>query len=287
MEKLLVNVKKWVEENRDAFLPPVCNKLMHRRQLNIMFVGGPNQRKDYHIEEGEELFYQLEGDMCLKIIENGKHKDIYIKEGEMFLLPARIPHSPQRYANTVGLVVERKRLQTETDGLRYYVGESTDVLFERWFYCDDLGTQLGPLIQEFFNSKQYQTGKPNPDELMKEIPFPLNDARVMDPFSLKDWLKDHQKDIAEKKSWRLFGGNFETEVIIFGSGITKEGGKNADIWIWQMEGTSLVTFDSRTLSLAAGDSLLVPAQTKFQWTRAEGSIALYVVQDPMQKRPYA
>ncbi|XP_062980063.1 3-hydroxyanthranilate 3,4-dioxygenase isoform X2 [Elgaria multicarinata webbii] len=234
MEKMLVNIEKWVGENRAAFLPPVCNKLMHRHQLNVMFVGGPNQRKDYHIEEGEELFYQLEGDMCLKIIENGKHKDIYIKEGEMFLLPARVPHSPQRYANTVGLVIERKRLKTETDGLRYYVGESTEVLYERWFYCDDLGTQLTPLIQEFFSSKQYQTGKPNPDELIKEPPFPLNDTRVMEPFSWQVWLKDHREDIVQKKPLSLFGDNFETEVIIFGPGRTKEGGKNADIWIWQM-----------------------------------------------------
>ncbi|KAI6071776.1 3-hydroxyanthranilate 3,4-dioxygenase [Aix galericulata] len=120
----------------------------HRHQLNVMFVGGPNERKDYHIEEGEELFYQVKGDMCLKIIENGKQKDIFIREGEMFLLPARIPHSPQRYRDTVGLVIERERLKTEIDGLRYYVGESTNVLFEKWFHCEDLGTQLTPIIQE-------------------------------------------------------------------------------------------------------------------------------------------
>ncbi|XP_030045364.1 3-hydroxyanthranilate 3,4-dioxygenase-like [Microcaecilia unicolor] len=83
-----------------------------------MFVGGPNQRKDYHIEEGEELFFQVKGDICLKIIQHDKHRDIYIREGEMFLLPARIPHSPQRFADTVGLVFERERLKTETDGLR-------------------------------------------------------------------------------------------------------------------------------------------------------------------------
>ncbi|XP_042319165.1 3-hydroxyanthranilate 3,4-dioxygenase isoform X1 [Sceloporus undulatus] len=287
METMLVNIKKWVEENRAAFLPPVCNKLMHRHQLNVMFVGGPNQRKDYHIEEGEELFYQLEGDMCLKIIENGKHKDIQIKEGEMFLLPARIPHSPQRYENTVGLVIERKRLKTETDGLRYYVGESADVLFERWFYCDDLGTQLSPIMQEFFSSKQYQTGEPNPDELLKETPFPLNDTKVMNPFSLQVWLNNHQEDLVQKKSLRLFEENFETEVIIWGPGISKEEGKNADIWIWQMEGTSVVTANSKTLTLMNGDSLLIPTQKKFEWKRSKGSTALYIVQDPKKKRPYA
>uniref|UniRef100_A0A8C5T2Q4 3-hydroxyanthranilate 3,4-dioxygenase n=1 Tax=Laticauda laticaudata TaxID=8630 RepID=A0A8C5T2Q4_LATLA len=231
MEDTLVNVKKWVEENKDTFLPPVCNKLMHHRQLNIMFVGGPNQRKDYHIEEGEELFYQLQGDMCLKIIENGKHKDIHIKEGEMFLLPARIPHSPQRYANSVGLVIERRRLGTETDGLRYYIGESTDVLFERWFYCENLGIQLIPIIQEFFSSMEYQTGKPNPGEILRAIPFPLNNVTVMDPFSLQDWLNDCQENIALKQTLSLFGDNFETELWLrCSSGIQKK--LSLVLWAW-------------------------------------------------------
>uniref|UniRef100_A0A8D0KPQ3 3-hydroxyanthranilate 3,4-dioxygenase n=1 Tax=Strix occidentalis caurina TaxID=311401 RepID=A0A8D0KPQ3_STROC len=212
---LLVNVRKWIEENKTAFLPPVCNKLMHRHQLNVMFVGGPNERKDYHIEEGEELFYQVKGDMCLKIIEKGKQKDIVIREGEMFLLPARIPHSPQRYTDTVGLVIERERLKTEIDGLRYYVGESTDVLFEKWFHCEDLGTQLIPIIQEFFNSRQYRTGKPNPDELLKETPFPLNSTSVMEPFSFQGWLNNHRGEMKQKNSLSMFGDNFETELKYF------------------------------------------------------------------------
>ena len=81
----------------------------------------------------------------------------------MFLLPGRIPHSPQRFSDTVGLVIERERLKSETDGLRYFVeangAPTRDVLFERWFYCDDLGTQLGPVIKEFFASEQFKTGE--------------------------------------------------------------------------------------------------------------------------------
>ena len=143
-----VRVKSWVEENRASFQPPVCNKLMHQEQLKIMFVGGPNTRKDYHIEEGEEVFYQLEGDMILRVLEQGQHRDVPIRQGEIFLLPARVPHSPQRFANTMGLVIERRRLESELDGLRYYVGDTEDVLFEKWFHCKDLGTQLAPIIQE-------------------------------------------------------------------------------------------------------------------------------------------
>ena len=114
-----LNVEKWIAENEKFFLPPVCNKMMHNTQLKVFYVGGPNQRKDYHLEEGEELFYMRRGDMCLKILQNGKFKDVHIKEGQVFLLPGRIPHSPQRNENTVGLVIERERLKIETDGLRY------------------------------------------------------------------------------------------------------------------------------------------------------------------------
>lgn len=131
----IINVNKWIDENRNDFNPPVCNKLMHNEQLVVMFVGGPNQREDYHIEEGEEIFYQIKGEMCVKIIENGQKKDVVVKEGEFFILPAKIPHSPQRYANTIGLVLERKRDKSEIDGVRWYVPNETNVLYEKWFYC--------------------------------------------------------------------------------------------------------------------------------------------------------
>ncbi|KAG7255005.1 hypothetical protein CRUP_006079 [Coryphaenoides rupestris] len=168
----------------------------HFHQLNIMFVGGPNTRKDYHIEEGEEIFYQLKGDMCLKVVENGKHKDVHIKEGEMFLLPARIPHSPQREANTVGLVVERRRLLTETDCLRYYVEDSTELLFEKWFYCENLGTQLVPVIKE-------------------------------------DWLERQRPSLAAGRHADMFGAQFETEVMLYGPGHTEPCARQSDVWIWQ------------------------------------------------------
>ncbi|XP_069464571.1 3-hydroxyanthranilate 3,4-dioxygenase isoform X2 [Ambystoma mexicanum] len=280
-----VNVRKWVEENKTFFLPPVCNKLMHSKQLKVMFVGGPNERSDYHIEEGEEVFFQLDGDMCLKIIENGKHRDIHIREGEMFLLPARIPHSPQRFADTVGLVIERQRLRTETDGLRYYVGDSTDVLFEKWFYCEDLGTELGPIIQMFFNSQQYKTGKPNPEEL-KESPFHLNTMEVMEPFPLKCWIDRHRQEIREKKSLNMFGSKFETEVVLYGPGKSDAMNSEVDIWIWQLEGTSVVMLNGKTLPLMTNDSLLIPEQSLYHWERQEGCIALYITQDPAQKKAY-
>ncbi|KAK9541930.1 hypothetical protein VZT92_001941 [Zoarces viviparus] len=281
----LVNVESWIAANENAFLPPVCNKLMHFSQLIIMFVGGPNTRKDYHIEEGEELFYQVKGDMCLKVIENGKHKDVHIKEGQMFLLPARIPHSPQRQANTVGLVVERRRLLTETDCLRYFVDNTTCTLFEKWFYCENLGTQLVPIIKEFMASKQAKTGKPDPSEVFGEPPFQLNTMNVMSPFSFKDWLDKQRPSLSGSNPTDMFGAQFETQVMVFGSGLTETSVRQSDVWIWQMEGSSRVTMNEQEFSLSAGDSLLVLEQSQYQWQRDEGTVALFVVQNPERKRP--
>ncbi|XP_029961742.1 3-hydroxyanthranilate 3,4-dioxygenase-like [Salarias fasciatus] len=282
---LLVNVENWITENQNAFLPPVCNKLMHFSQLLIMFVGGPNTRKDYHIEEGEELFYQLKGDMCLKVIENGKHKDVHIKEGEMFLLPARIPHSPQRQANTVGLVVERRRLLTETDCLRYFVDNTTDTLFERWFYCQNLGTQLVPIIKEFMASEQSKTGKPDPNDVFRDPPFQLNTMNVMSPFSFKDWLEKHRPSLSSGKQIDMFGAQFETEVIVFGPGLTDTTVRQSDVWIWQLEGSSKVIQTEKEFTLSAGGSLLIPEHSQYQWKRDNGTVALCVIQNPERKRP--
>ncbi|MCI0658732.1 MAG: 3-hydroxyanthranilate 3,4-dioxygenase, partial [Acidobacteria bacterium] len=99
------NLKSWIEENRHLLKPPVGNKMVWKdSQIMVMIVGGPNRRKDYHVDPGEEFLYQIEGDMTLKIIEDGKPRDIVIRQGDIFLLPPWIPHSPQRSANTVGMV---------------------------------------------------------------------------------------------------------------------------------------------------------------------------------------
>ena len=104
-----IDLKRWIEENRQWLKPPVGNRLVFEdAEFIVMVVGGPNARKDYHVDEGEEFFYQVEGDIVLKVIEDGKPRDIPIRQGEIFLLPPRVPHSPQRPANTTGLVIERK-----------------------------------------------------------------------------------------------------------------------------------------------------------------------------------
>src|SRR6185436_15529827 len=104
-----MNFKRWIDENRHLLKPPVGNRqIWEDREFMVTVVGGPNSRTDFHINEGEEFFYQLEGTMNLRYLEKGVPKDFPIAEGEIFLLPPKVPHSPQRPANTVGLVIERK-----------------------------------------------------------------------------------------------------------------------------------------------------------------------------------
>ncbi len=154
------NLKQWVEDHREDLKPPIGNKQVYfeNEDYIVMVVGGPNGRKDYHFEDGEELFYQIEGDIQLGIInENGERETIDIKEGEMFLLPARIPHSPQRPANTVGLVIERYRKEGEMDKLMWFCESCNHKLHEATFPMSDIVNELPPIMNNFMNSEELRT----------------------------------------------------------------------------------------------------------------------------------
>ena len=143
------NLQRWVEDNRHLLKPPVGNKMICDGGFKVMVVGGPNQRTDYHVNPTEELFYQLEGDIVLKVIEDGKPRDVPIRQGEMFVLPANVPHSPQRPANTVGLVLEQARPAGANDHMRWYCRNCGAVVHDAEFRLVDLGKQLKPIIEEF------------------------------------------------------------------------------------------------------------------------------------------
>ena len=153
-----INFKEWIEKNRDKLKPPVCNQVVYENtEFIIMVVGGPNIRKDYHVDEGEEFFYQIEGDMTLKIIKDEEVQDINIKQGEIFLLPPLVPHSPQRYENTVGLVIERKRHDNELDGFQWYCDSCNNLLYEKFFYLENIVTQLPVIFDNFWKNDIYRT----------------------------------------------------------------------------------------------------------------------------------
>lgn len=146
-----INFLRWVEENRALLKPPVGNKMLYDgADFIVMAVGGPNSRKDYHFDPAEEFFYQLEGAMLLKTMQEGRVVDIAIREGELLLLPAGMPHSPQRFAGTVGLVIERKRRPGERDGLQWYCEHCNALLYEEYFELKNIETQFPPVFTRFF-----------------------------------------------------------------------------------------------------------------------------------------
>jgi 3-hydroxyanthranilate 3,4-dioxygenase len=154
------NLQKWVDDNRHLLKPPVGNQQVYKGNDDyiVMVVGGPNGRKDYHWEDGEELFFQIEGDITLKIInEQGQPEAIAIREGEMFLLPPRIPHSPQRPANTIGLVIERYRRSGEYDKLMWFCENCNHKLHEESFELKDIVSQLKAAIGKFMGSESLRT----------------------------------------------------------------------------------------------------------------------------------
>ena len=152
------NLLQWIEDNRHLLKPPVGNKkIWEDTQFDVFIVGGPNHRKDYHIQKDEEFFYQIEGEITLKIVEDGTFKDIVLKAGDIFLLPPNIPHSPQRPAGSVGLVIEHKRPEGQLDGLRWYCDECSEMVYETSFQLVDIVKQLKGAIESFWESEDKRT----------------------------------------------------------------------------------------------------------------------------------
>jgi 3-hydroxyanthranilate 3,4-dioxygenase len=152
------NFQKWIDEHRHLLKPPVGNKQVYESDdFIIMVVGGPNARKDYHYNEGEEFFYQLEGEIKVKIQEDGKAVEVPINEGEVFLLPSKVPHSPIRTENSVGLVIELKRNQGEKDGLLWFCDNCNHKLYEEYFPLNSIEKDFLPVFKKFYASEELRT----------------------------------------------------------------------------------------------------------------------------------
>lgn len=234
--------------------------------------------------------------MTVKVIVRGKPVDVHIKEGEMFILPGRIPHSPQRFPNTLGLVIERERSEKEWDCLRWYMPSLPDTptpLYEEFFHCLDLGVQLKPVIQRFYASEQHKTGFPIEGTITSNPPItPNSDIDIPSPFNVKQWIQENAQRIASSK---LGFEDLSTEKefkIVFHAGtnsspsIFKTG--EAEAWIWQWQDSSKILQKKTNLDdensgefeepqkLEAGECTLIPAGTSFKIEQSESS-QLFVI----------
>ena len=149
------NLMKWIEENEHEFKMPVMNKQFYKEADNvIVFVSkGPNTRNDYHVNATEELFYQLKGDIAVRIrpLDGTPPHDVVIREGEMFLLPAMVPHRPQRPDNTLGLIVEFPRPEGAKDKLQWYCPDDKHLVHEAEFRLKHIDEDLHRIMDEFWN----------------------------------------------------------------------------------------------------------------------------------------
>ena len=150
------NLVRWIDEHRHILRPPVGNAQLFEASGDfiVFVVGGPNARSDYHDDPFDELFYQLQGTMVLKVIEDGDFRDIPVAAGEMLLLPAHMRHSPQRpEEGSVGLVIEKKRPPGSLDGFEWYCPECAALVHRLEAHVADIVADLPPLFDRFYNDK--------------------------------------------------------------------------------------------------------------------------------------
>ena len=154
------NLTKWIKDNRALLKPPVGNKNLYKDSGDyiVMIVGGPNARKDYHYNETEELFYQLEGHIEVHIQEDGKKKTMALGPGDMYLHPAKVPHSPVRHEGSIGLVIERKRINLDVkDGLLWYCDQCNQKLHDVYFPLEDIEKDFLRHFKDFYSDTSLRT----------------------------------------------------------------------------------------------------------------------------------
>jgi 3-hydroxyanthranilate 3,4-dioxygenase len=150
-----VNLRKWVAQNARYLKPPVANKqLFPEADDMVLFVsGGPNTRNDFHVNPTEELFYQLKGDIAIRVrpLDGSKPREVVIREGELFLLPRWVPHRPQRPAGTVGLIVEFPRPEGQLDALRWYCPACDELVHQEQWRLRKIDEDLAVIMNRFWN----------------------------------------------------------------------------------------------------------------------------------------
>jgi 3-hydroxyanthranilate 3,4-dioxygenase len=149
---------RWIEDNRHAFEPPVGNKVIWEdSQFTAMVIRGPNARRDFHVDPSDEIFYMLKGDMVLEYMEGGSRREQVIREGELLLVPALVPHSPHRPADSWGLVVEVKRRLGESESLLWFCERCDARLHAVTMHVADIEAELKAAIERFDSSVELRT----------------------------------------------------------------------------------------------------------------------------------
>ena len=155
-----VNFNAWVAEHGPSLRPPVANKEMFpgHDDFIVMVVGGPNQRTDFHVDPYEEVFYQVKGNMHVNVMTPEGPARVDIREGEMWVLPRSLPHSPQRpEAGSIGLVFERPREEGTLEKFQWYCPECHATVHEVELQVRDIAADLPPIFEAFYADEGART----------------------------------------------------------------------------------------------------------------------------------
>jgi 3-hydroxyanthranilate 3,4-dioxygenase len=275
----------WIEQNKSRLAPPVCNALIANNQLKTMIVGGPNVRRDFHVNPTEEWFYQLQGPMVLTIVDScGTLKNIPILEGEHFLLPPNIPHSPQRFANTIGLVMETQRPDGDLDRLTYYCPKCHEINFTDAFECTDLGIQLVPFIKQYYANDElrkckgcgFEDFRPTvPVEISTDISITENGSVgtiAALPIDIEKWFQDgkHAGVNVDKGNLTYLGNSLQIHRYSAKTPSdqltrTKDAGER---WIYTIDGVCKINLydgdEIKEMVLSKNDFILLPPNQEYQ-----------------------
>jgi 3-hydroxyanthranilate 3,4-dioxygenase len=152
----VIDFQGWITENEHLLKPPVNNKTMFLgKDFIVQVVGGPNQRTDYHLDPYEEWFYQVKGDMHVNVMTADGPQTVHIEEGQAWLLPGDLPHSPQRPdAGSIGLVIERVREEGTLEKFQWYCLDCATLIHEIELQVRDIVEDLPPVFTEFYENEK-------------------------------------------------------------------------------------------------------------------------------------
>jgi 3-hydroxyanthranilate 3,4-dioxygenase len=152
-----VDFPGWLEANQALLKPPVNNKQMFPggQDFIVQVVGGPNQRTDFHVDPYEEFFYQVKGNMHVDVVTEDGVRPVPILEGQMWVLPGNLPHSPQRpEPGSIGVVIERVREEGTLEKFQWYCANCSNLVHEVELQVRDIVADLPPVFEAFYSNEK-------------------------------------------------------------------------------------------------------------------------------------
>jgi 3-hydroxyanthranilate 3,4-dioxygenase len=158
-----LNLAQWLDDNAEKFKPPVGNQqIWPNSDLICTVVGGPNQRTDFHDDPYEEYFHQFKGNAHLLVLDRGKIERVELREGNVFLLPPHVRHSPQRpELGSLCTVIERARPNGVMDAFEWYCANCTTLVARHELQLANIVTDLPKIFAAFYDGDAASRVCPN------------------------------------------------------------------------------------------------------------------------------